>query len=103
VSRRSHRNAHGQAHQIWVMPPSTTELDAIDVATFVGSEEGDRFGNFVQGSAAAERDAVHNAVRELFDLFFSHAQGIAEPEKGIAPGRCPMRECIRHGWELAEE
>ena len=38
------------------------ELDASDVATFVGSEEGDHFGNFVQGSRATEGYFVHDAV-----------------------------------------
>ena len=58
------------------------ELDASDVATFVGSEEGDPFGSFVQSSLTAERDAIHDAVRELFDWFFSHARGIAAARKG---------------------
>jgi hypothetical protein len=35
--------------RLGVMPPSTKSLDASDVATFFGSEEGDHFGNFVQG------------------------------------------------------
>src|SRR6266850_6667612 len=53
------------------------ELDASDVATFVRSEEGDHFGNFVQGSRATEGYFAHHAVCVLFDLFFRHAQGIA--------------------------
>ena len=53
------------------------ELDGSDVATFVGSEEGDPLGSFVESPLAAERDAIHDAVRKLFDWFFSHAQGIA--------------------------
>ena len=58
------------------------ELDASDVATFVGSEEGDPFGSFVQSSLTAERDAIHDAVRELFDWLFSPAPGIAVNRKG---------------------
>jgi hypothetical protein len=53
------------------------ELNASHVATFVGSEEGNHIGNFVQGSRATEGYSVHNAVCVLFDLFFRHAQGIA--------------------------
>jgi hypothetical protein len=49
------------------------ELDASDVATFVGSEEDDHFGNFIQGSRATERYFAHNAVCVFFDLFFRHA------------------------------
>ena len=58
------------------------ELDASGVATFVGSQEGDPFGSFVQSSLTAERDAIHDAVRELFDWFFSHAPGIVAARKG---------------------
>lgn len=58
------------------------ELDASDAATFVGSKEGDPFGSFVQSSLTAERDAIHDAVRELFDWFFSHARGIVAARKG---------------------
>jgi hypothetical protein len=57
------------------------ELDASVVATFVGTEEGGPFGSFVQSSLTAERDAIHDAVHELFDWFFSHAQGIAVARK----------------------
>jgi len=53
------------------------EFDASDVATFVGSEEGDYFGYFVQGSGATEGYFAHNAVGVFFDLFFGHAQRIA--------------------------
>ena len=52
------------------------ELDSRDVATFVGSEEGNHFGNFVQGSRAAEGYVDHGAVCVLFDLFVSQTQGI---------------------------
>ena len=58
------------------------ELDASDVATFVGSEEGGPFGSFVESSLTVERDAIHGAVRKLFDWFFSHARGIAVTRKG---------------------
>jgi len=57
-------------------------LDASDVATFVGSEEGGPFGSFVESSLTAERDAIHEAVRELFDWLFSPALGIAVNRKG---------------------
>ena len=30
-------------------------------------------------------------------------EGLRQPEKGITPGRCRMRKCVRPGWELAEE
>jgi hypothetical protein len=53
------------------------EFDPGDVTTFVGSEEGDYFGYFVQGSGATERYFVHDAVGVFFELFFGHAQGIA--------------------------
>ena len=53
------------------------ELDASDVAACVGSEEGNHFGNFVQGSRATERYFISDAVCVLFDLFFRHSQGIA--------------------------
>jgi len=46
------------------------ELDASDVATFVGSEEGDHFGDFIQGSRSSEGYFARDAVCVLFDLFF---------------------------------
>src|SRR6476660_9542739 len=53
------------------------EFDASDVTTFVGSKEGDHFGNLVQGSRATEGYFVRDAVGVLFDLFFGRAQRIA--------------------------
>ena len=53
------------------------EFDASDVATFLESEEGDHFGNFVQGSRATEAYFAHHTACILLDLFFRHAQGIA--------------------------
>ena len=53
------------------------EFNASDVATFVGSEEGDYFGNFVQCSGATEGYFVHDAICVVFDLFFRHGQRVA--------------------------
>jgi hypothetical protein len=61
--------------------PVDEELDASDVATFVGSEEGDYFGYFVQGSGATEGYVAHEAVGVLFDLFILSAE--SEPQADI--------------------
>src|SRR5216683_1427369 len=74
ASCRSHLRSSA-AEALGDSPP--VELNASDVATLVGSEEGDHFGNFVQGSCAAEGYFPCDAVCVLFDLFLRHAQGIA--------------------------
>jgi hypothetical protein len=54
-------------------PAVDEELDARDVATFVGSKKGDRFGNFIQGSRATKRYFAHDTVHILLDLFVGPA------------------------------
>jgi hypothetical protein len=70
------------------------ELDASDVATFIGSEEGDHFGYFVQGSGATEGYFVRDGVGVFFDLFFGHAQGIAVARR-ITPGLTAFTRILR--------
>jgi hypothetical protein len=69
------------------------ELDAGDVAAFVGSEEGDHFGDFVQGSRTPEGYSVYDAVGVLFDLFFRHALARQRPSRRSNWRSCTTSMC----------